>query len=799
MRLSIYALLLLLFGRQVASGQDNTVFKHPARGFTSWQPAATWEQALLSGNGTIGALVMGQPHQETVILSHASLYLPLKKSGKDFEQASKLETIRRLSLQGKFTEAASLTETLRQEQGYTDERDPFIPAFDLKIEQHAGNIKRYQRAVNFETGEAIINWQDDNGTFTRRLFVSRPDSMVVLSIKGTGKINTSLAFRRRPVEWQQWKFVNDNIESANSDAVGQWLTYSSTFKNTNPGAVQGYEGVGRLVLKGGSSKVVNGSIQVTNADEVLLLINIKPLYDKQSSNIPAMKSAFVSARADYETLLTSHAQIHGSMFNRVQLDLGGSLQDRNLNSEEILLAAKSRMLLALVEKVFDAGRYNIISCTGTNPPNLQGLWSGTWTAPWAGGFTNDGNLPTAIGGLLATNTPELMLPYFNYHECLIGDYRKEARLLYNCRGIHIPAQETTAGVESDFGKTWCLTLWTGCAGWVAHYFYDYYQYTGDKAFLANRAYPFMKEAALFYEDFLKVGADGKLIFNPSYSPENNPANSSSQAVINATMDAMIARQLLRSCIDAAGQLHTDKNKVVLWKRMLTQMPSYKVNSDGALSEWLWPNLQDNYSHRHASHLYALYDYLDPDFAASNKLQQAAKTAIDKRMQFRIKEGGGEMAFGLVQLALASAHLGEAEKAKQLVNWLSSKYWSSSMASYHNVGELFNTDISGGLPYVITQMLCYSEPGVLRLLPALPSEWPSGRISGLLARGQVEVKLLVWRNHHIDVVLHSAIKQKIRLQLPGKVKTISGADKSRISGTNLSLPAGQDISLSIDIQ
>lgn len=766
----ILAILFLVILCPPAFSQED-FFKSPERGITSWLPVSDWNHALISGNGTLGAMVFGNPHEETIILSHADLYLPQKKSTKPINQAERLNEIRSLMLQGKFIEASKIPVAIREAEGYTDARDPFIPAFDLRLQQEAANITRYSRTVNFETGETSVNWQDNVGLFQRKVFVSRADSVVILQIKGTGKINATLRFDNRPVEWTQWSFVNEGIGEMKSSAQDAWLTYRSNFKNAHKRSLSGYEGVGRLIVRGGTYHTEGSFINVTQADEVMLLIDIRALNDYSHSAIDACKKRLAALETDYNQLLMRHTKIHSELFNRVRLNLGGTKDDYALNAEEILLKAQREVPLALIEKTFDAGRYNIISSTGTRPPNLQGLWSGTWTAPWTGGFTNDGNLATAISILLSGNMSELMNAFFIYHEKLIVEYRESAKTLYNCRGIHIPAQTTTSGWETDFGETWCLTFWTGAAGWTSSFFYDYYQYTGDKQFLKERAYPFMKEALLFYEDFLTKGIDGKYVFNPSYSPENNPGNSTSQAVLNATMDLMIAKQLLRNCIQSAEVLKVDTDKAKLWKAMLINMPDYQINEEGVLKEWLSPTLTENYKHRHASHLYALYEGVDVDFKNNKPLRNAAKRAIEERMKFRVAEGGGEMAFGLVQLASVAAHLNDSEKAYTLTKWLASKYWSSGFGSFHNVGSLFNTDISGGLPYVITQMLSQSEPGFVSLLPALPVEWKTGTIEGIALRGQVEIKKLQWSPEKVVVELQSTIDQKVVLQLPTLIKKI----------------------------
>jgi alpha-L-fucosidase 2 len=794
--------LILLINISIIKAQDNANSAVPKRGFVSWLPAQSWEHALISGNGTMGALVMGQPHDETIIFSQTDLYIPINEPKTPINQASRLNEIRKLLLEGKGEAAAAIPIEQRKKEGFNIGRDPFIPAFDLRITQEPANIKRYQRSVNFETGEASVSWTDDLGSFNRKLFVSRADSVIVLSIKGNAKINALLEFDKRPVEWNQWEFVNSGVKEMKGSAEDGFLRFQCNFKNHFTNGLQGYEGVGRLVLSGGKSEVEGNKLKISDADEVLLLIDIKPSKNWSNSAIPGMKTRLNSIADSYTTIRDKHAAIHGKLFNRSRLSLNGDAADRKLNTEELLLKAKTEVPAALIEQVYDAGRYNIISAMGGNPPNLQGLWSGSWTAPWSGDFTHDGNLPAAVSSVLSSNMPELMEAYFSYFEKNMPMFRENARLLYGTSGIHIPAHTSNIGLDTDFSETWCLTYWTGAAGWASDFFYDYFQYTQNREFLKSRAYPFMKEAAQFYEEFLTLGADGKYVFNPSYSPENNPSNSKSQAVINATMDVMIARQLLANCIAAAKTLALDAPKVKVWTEMLNRMPNYEVAKDGTLREWLWPGAEENMSHRHVSQLYSLYNKVDSAIVGNPALLAAVNKTIDGKLAFRKAEGGGEMAFGLVQLGLSAAHIGEPEKAKFAVDYLASKYWSTALGSFHNVGDLFNTDISGGLPAVLIEMLIYSEQNQITLLPALPKAWTKGQLDGALLRGNVTLKKLNWDSKQIKVVLNSRYKRTTTLVLPAAVQSLSvngfSVNLNRIKNNRfqLDLSQGGDVELGI---
>jgi hypothetical protein len=345
-----------------------------------------------------------------------------------------------------------------------------------------------------------------------------------------------------------------------------------------------------------------------------------------------------------------------------------------------------------------------------------------------------------------------------------------------------------------------MTFWTAGAAWMAHFFHDYYLYTGDRKFFVERALPFMKETAAFYEDFLVEDAKGRYQFNPSYSPENNPGNSKSQATINATMDIAAAKELFTSLVDVCQDLGLEPEGVQRWKRMLAKMPDYMVNSDGALKEWTWPGLEDNYPHRHLSHLYPLYHGMRPDIAARPDLIEACRRAIELRMKERIPRSGGNMAFGLVLLGQSATSLRDGKTADQILRWLTNHYFYAGLAASHDPGpKTFNVDISGGLPDLVIRMLVQSAPGRIDLLPAWPSDLPSGNIEGVLARGQVLVKSLGWAPGQIDVVLHSPKDQTVVLSLPKDIVSLkTAAAKATKAGRliTLALPGRQDVALSV---
>ncbi|MFT3738528.1 MAG: glycoside hydrolase N-terminal domain-containing protein [Breznakibacter sp.] len=803
MRTSLFTILpLLLFSASVSA--QLRAFDAPVQGFVSWTPAPTWEEGLLSGNGEIGAVVFGRPHDETIIVNHAQLFLPARVPMKPIGQGKRLDEIRQLLAEGKYEEAARIPVDQSMAEGYGEQHwiDPLVPFCDIRVQMEPGNVDNYRRMVDFTTGEAKVEWVQDGQLFQRSLFVSRADSMLVMAIRSSGKINCTLQLVRHEVPWSQWSYINSNIKGTWTSADGRYLTYRTEFVHKWGDNPHGFEGVARLEAPGGEVSGNGNQIDIHGATEVLLTMKVKPGYDTANSPIPLLKSQLDAKPFAYDTLCARHKQIHGDLFGRVKLNLGDG-GDAGLQSEALVLKARKNVSNAIVQKQFDAARYHIISSVGINPPTLQGIWSGTWTPPWSSGFTHDGNVEVAVSALLSTRTPELMKAYMGYHERMMPHYRENAQKLFGCRGIVLPAHSSSHGWVIHFDKTWCLSYWTGGAGWTAGILYDYFLYTGDKAYLAQHIYPFMKEGALFYEDFLFKGKDGKFVFSPSYSPENNPLNSTSQACVDATMDVMIAKELLRNCIEAGKLLGESGQQLQKWAGMLKLMPGYRINSDGALAEWIPDGMEDNYHHRHVSHLYALYERVAPEFKADTKLMDAANMAVEKRMFHRRLENGGEMVFGLAQLGMVTANLGDRGKTAEIIDWMSRYYWTPLLATYHNSGSLFNMDMSGGFPAVIMRALAYSEPGLVKLLPALPEKWETGSVEGMALRGQLTLSRMAWNPQKIEVAIVSAINQKVALQLPSPVASFTASNanaaKAAVKGGNmvwLSLTANQPLTLNI---
>ncbi|MBC8132372.1 MAG: hypothetical protein H7X95_05270, partial [Deltaproteobacteria bacterium] len=286
---------------------------------------------------------------------------------------------------------------------------------------------------------------------------------------------------------------------------------------------------------------------------------------------------------------------------------------------------------------------------------------------------------------------------------------------------------------------------------------------------------FMREAAAFYEDFMILGADGKYVFSPSHSPENSPAGSEAQACTNATMDMAVARELFVNLIAATSTDRTlhgssgddDGADVDRWHAIVSRLPDYQINADGAIKEWLHPDLADNHDHRHVSHLYALFDGLPADIEARPDLRAAFLRTVERRLEIRRQDAGGVMAFGLAQLGLVAASLRQPALCGEILDWLARKYWRPSLVTTHDPGQLFNVDLCGGFPALIAKLLVDSRPGHIEIFPALPPAWPKGTVHGLPARGGITIDRLSWDPEGIQVTLSAVSTQSITIAFPAQ--------------------------------
>lgn len=717
-------------------------------GYNLPYPASSWEEGMILGNGSQGAVVCGDAGHERIILTEETLFAPVEENLVPIPMAEQLPYIRSLLKKGDNKAAAEYIVNMFREKEKREEKiwtNPFFPAADLHIlTENAEIYSDYKRSLEFATGERQVSYYANGRLLKRKYFFSRADQCLVVLLEAEKKTDYQIYLAQTPYV-KNGMHMNPKLFAAN----GSSDFFLPFLQKTERGAryecvyrerTKGYGIILEIVSTDGEIGFHGNKLLLSQGKAALLLVrtfsipNIedKTIWKREEEELRSLAEVSLDTEMNFQILFDRHRQIHEERFCRMDL----SLENKHL------------------EAMFHAGRYEILSSCGKLPPNLQGVWTGTYDVPWSSDYTQNGNLQTAILGLLPCGDFEGMQSYFDYQESMLDDYRENARILYGCRGIHIPSRTSDSGMDFHFDLTWPMIFWTAGAAWTAHFYYDYWLYTCDDIFFKERALPFMKEAALFYEDFLYEDENGYLEFSPSYSPENTPGNRDNAACINATMDISVATELFQNLVTGCATLGIETENVEKWKKFLRKMPPYMINEDGALKEWAYKNLEDRYDHRHSSHLYMLY-YDIP--AESPEILRAAKRAYEIKME-RKKEEQGTMAFGLVQAGMAAAHLGDAKMAGIMLQSMSENNYYRTYASAHDYGpSIFNADISGGIPGFILECLVQCSVRTdedekisfyeIRLLPAVPEIMKSGEARNIHLRGGFLLDLK-WENREL---------------------------------------------------
>jgi hypothetical protein len=773
-------------------------------------------ESFLSGNGSMYVELMGDPFSEQILFHHESLLVPWKRPFEAPKVASILPQLRKLLLDGKYREAVDTAFRAMEDAGmpmnlWTHET---IPAFLMQIElPKVGWAKDYLRTVDFESGEVTVVWKDEHGEWLRQAFASRPDDVVVqlLTAPRGRSVDARISLRNPPVAQAE----GPAPISFERDCNEQRLIFTGRF---DPAVHNnGYAAVTRVIHTAGSARNEEGMLVIENASSLMLLTRIEWFADFSQDKVESLRLALDEINAEYPALLERHRRVQAPIFDRVTVDFGGGSQ-HGMASEELLSDQRTRADYspALLEKMFEMGRYWLIISCGHYP-----------VQPMVGEVNVNINLQVSGGPM--GDLPEAMASYYDWIESLLPDCRKNAKNIFGTRGAVYPILPNKGiGVSFHYasitdGGIWPHPYWLAAGGWCYRPFWDHYLVTGDLEFLRKRVVPGLKELALFYEDFLNLtDKDDNYIFVPSYSPENWPENAEpvplkwwpeprswwqhmippTPLVINATMDIMVCREVLTNLIQASEILGTDPESVPKWKAMLAKMPPYLLDKDGTLKEWAWPTLEEHLNHRHVSHLYGVWpgDEVDPD--RTPQLAKAALLADRKRAPETLA------AHGLCHRALVGARLKDNYMVDyELRQLFEQGYVGPTLRCSHNPYTPPMPDAQGAIPTIMMEMLAYSRPGVIELLPALPPSLEKGSIQGMLARTFAKINKLVWDMpaRSVDVTLTSKRKQDITLIVRHGIEEISAPagvlamkPQPGTATCDLHLPEGKPVEIHLKI-
>lgn len=718
---------------------DKLVMSYPAAWWRNM-----WREALPSGNGVIGASVFGGVQEETILLNHARLWHWGSKDELP-DVSDTLAQTRKMMDEERYAEASwQLTNALR-ERRYGTKLASRFPLSSIKLIMPCGNAFRgYSRTLAMDSGEVTVGWTDGPSQYHRRLFVSRADDTVVYELGGdeealvSGEISLMLHPSDRWSDTPEFKELEQTIE------VGANDTYA-WFAGTNDDGTD-FGAVMHVIPDGGHIETAGSVIRFAGVRRLLVLVKLFVL-GTRSKDWDRLKRELTELTADtsYDKLLERHLALHKPLYHSVSLELDDADHDSRTNERLLLDAYEGEAPLALVRKMWAYGRYLFLSGTATEedaePFGLYGLWGGDYRLVWSHNMANE-NIQMMYWHAHVGGLGELVPSLFRYYEGLMDDFRENASKLYGCRGIYIPAGSTPGiGVPNQIVPV--IMNWIGAAGWLARHYYEHFRYTGDIQFLRETALPFMFETLQFYEDFLVMDKDGIYKIYPSVSPENTPLNFMPSdglplahpmpTAINATMDIAILKELLQHLIEANQIAGSDPEAEKEWSRMLSRLPAYRLNEDGAVSEWIHPGFEDRYAHRHLSHLYPVFPGQEVTRESDPNLFEAFETAVQKR------EIGAQSGWSLAHMAAIYARLGDGDASLNCLDILSRSSLLPNLFTLHNdwrgmgVSMLMPTapvqlDANMGWVNAVQEQLLQVSPNLVKLLPALPSRWRRGRLA-----------------------------------------------------------------------
>ncbi len=728
------------------------------------KPASDWLDGLPIGNGRIAAMVLGQYPRERIALNHEWLWTGINRNRDVNVQSQHLPEVRKLLLEGDYKNGTALANKAFAggggKSGTPNRVDNFQTAGDLWIDVSHGPISSYHRKLDLKTATATTSYKAHyNNPYSKTCIAHLEEDMILIHLAaGRTKIDAAFSLSRLFSSTCQMTY----------EAFDNTIIMRGDIKDGIDFCVRA-----RIFNAGGELKISNNrEITVAGASEILVAVNIGTSGNGKDSE--AESAIRDIDPAEWPELLKQNIASYSKHYDSMTLEL--PVEDSDLPTDErVEKIKKGEQDDGLPLLYFNYARYLLFasSALGELPANLQGKWCENLLPPWSCDYHHDINLQMNYWLAEPSGMQTACKALFRHIERFVPHAREVARKLYDCDGVYFPLQTDPWGRATPESYGWAA--WNGAAAWLAQHFWWHFQYSQDLDFLRDRAYPFFKEAAAFFESFMIEDEDGIMQIVPSQSPENRFKECGDDfpvaICVSAAMDVELVWDLLHHAVAASEKLNVDEEKRETWKRILHKLPPLQIGSKGQLLEWNKEFEENEPGHRHISHLYALFpgDQIDPE------LTPELFKAAEKSLELRLESFGGHTGWSRAWMACCFARLRRGNDAFGHLEHLITDFASITLLDLHPP-RIFQIDGNLGGGAAVIEMLFQSYQEELHFLPALPDAWPEGKITGLRARGGFTIDFS-WKDGKLVEAIIKSITTKpctiLNLNTDAIIKTENG--------------------------
>ena len=730
------------------------------------QPAKVWMESLPIGNGRLGAMTYGGIEEEKLALNESTMWSGQynENQNKPFGR-EKMNQLRKLFFEGKLSEGNRIAgDNLH---GNQTSFGTHLPIGDLKMQfiYPEGKVTDYRRSLSLDEAVSSVSFNSGGVNYKREYFATNPDNVLVLRLTADKQksitMNMGLDLMRQA-----------DLSVENNQLV---FTGKVDFPLHGPGGVC-FEGRIAVLADNGEVKMEQSGVSIKEADAVTLIVDVRTDYKSPDYKTLCADGVEKAAAKSYDELKQAHIKDYNTLYNRVSIHFGQDANRAMPTDVRWKQVKEGKTDTGLDALFFQYGRYLTIASSRENSPlpiALQGFFNDNKACNmgWTNDYHLDINTEQNYWAANVGNLAECNAPLFTYIKDLAHHGAKTAEVVYGCKGW---TAHTTANVwgYTPASSTIIWGLFPMAGSWIASHLWTQYEFTQDKQYLAETAYPLLKGNAQFILDFLaKDPKSGYLMTGPSISPENWFRTAGGEEMVASMMpacDRELAYEILSNCVRASEILDTDREFADSLRTAIAQLPPIQLRANGAIREWFEDFEEAHPNHRHTSHLLALYPFSQITLEKTPELAEAARKTIENRLS---AENWEDTEWSRANMICMYARLKDAQEAYKSVQLLQGKLSRENLMTVSPggiagaEGDIYSFDGNTAGTAGMAEMLIQNHEGYVEFLPCLPVEWKDGSFKGLCLKGGAEATA-EWTNAVINKAsLKATADQVLKVKIP----------------------------------